>query len=98
MMFALLVPDDIFTKMERKLYFYHKDSGLEIDFVTRYKGGTTLIEVKATTGNTKSIKTILAHPKKYHVSGAIKLGEYNIGRNNKILTLPLYLVFLLIEY
>ena len=46
----------------------------------------------------KSIKTILAHPKKYHVSGAIKLGEYNIGRNNKILTLPLYLVFLLIEY
>lgn len=106
MMSALLGPDaifenliaDIFTKMGRKLYYYHKDSGLEIDFVTRYKGGATLIEVKATTGNTKSTKTILAHPEKYHVSGAIKLGEYNIGRNNKILTLPLYLGFLLIEY
>ena len=93
-MSALLGPDailenliaDIFAKMGRKLYYYHKDSGLEIDFVTRYKGGATLIEVKATTGNT------------YHVSGAIKLGEYNIGRNNKILTLPLYLGFLLIEY
>ena len=91
----LLGPD---AKMGRKLYYYHKDSGLEIDFVTRYKGGATLIEVKETTGNKKSTKTILAHPEKYHVSGAIKLGEYNIGRNNKTLTLPLYLAFLLIEY
>ena len=75
-----------------------KDSGLEIDFVTRYKGGATLIEVKATTGNTKSAKTILAHPEKYHVSGAIKLGDYNIGRNGKMLTIPLYMGFLLTEY
>ena len=89
---------DIFAKMGRKLYYYHKDSGLEIDFVTRYKGGATLIEVKATTGNTKSAKTILAHPEKYHVSGAIKLGEYNIGRNDRILTIPLYMGFLLTEY
>lgn len=89
---------DIFIKMGRKLYYYHKDSGLEIDFVTRYKGGATLIEVKATTGNTKSAKTILAHPEKYHVSGCIKLGNYNIGRNEKILTIPLYLGFLLKEF
>lgn len=89
---------DIFTKMGRKLYYFHKDSGLEIDFVTRYKGGATLIEVKATTGNTKSTKTVLAHPEKYHVSGAVKLGEYNVGRNDKILTIPLYMGFLLTEY
>lgn len=89
---------DIFTKMGRKLYYYHKDSGLEIDFVTRYKGGATLIEVKATTGNTKSAKTILAHPEKYHVAGCIKLGDYNIGRNEKILTIPLYLGFLLKDF
>ena len=29
---------DIFTKMGRKLYYFHKDSGLEVDFVIRYKG------------------------------------------------------------
>ena len=86
---------DIFSKMGRKLYYYRKDSGLEVDFVTRYKGGATLIEVKASTGNTKSTKTILAHPEKYHVAGAIKLGDYNIGRTEKILTLPLYMGFLL---
>lgn len=88
---------DIFTKMGRKLYYYHKDSGLEIDFVIRYKGSATLIEVKATTGNTKSTKTILAHPEKYHVAGAIKLGDYNVGRNEKMLTIPIYMGFLLNE-
>lgn len=89
---------DIFTKMGRKLYYYHKDSGLEIDFVIRYKGNATLIEVKATTGNTKSTKTILSHPEKYHVAGAIKLGDYNVGRNEKILTIPIYMGFLLNEF
>ena len=89
---------DIFVKMGRKLYYYHKDSGLEIDFVTRYNGGCYLIEIKAATGNVKSAKTILAHPEKYHVDGVIKLGQYNIGKVDKMLTIPLYLGFLLTEY
>lgn len=88
---------DIFAKMGRKLYYFHKDSGLEIDFVIRYKGECTLVEVKASTGNTKSTKTILRHPEKYHVYNAIKLGDYNIGRTDQILTLPLYMAFLLKE-
>ena len=75
-----------------------EDSGLEVDFVTRYKGGATLVEVKASSGNTKSTKTVLAHPEKYRVSGAIKLGNYNVGRSGSILTLPLYMAFLLREY
>ena len=86
---------DIFTKMGRKLYYFHKESSLEVDFVIRYKGACTLVEVKAVTGNTKSTKTILKHPEKYHVYHAIKLGDYNIGRSEQILTLPLYMAFLL---
>ena len=89
---------DIFVKMGRKLYYYRKDTGLEIDFVTRYKGASYLVEVKATSGNVKSAKTIMAHPEKYHVGGVIKLGQYNIGRRDKMLTIPLYLGFLLTEY
>lgn len=88
---------DIFGKMGRKLYYYHKDSGLEVDFVIRYKGECTLVEVKANTGNTKSTRTILNHPEKYHVNSAIKLGDYNVGRSEQILTLPLYMAFLLRE-
>ena len=86
---------DIFTKMGRRLYYFHKDSGLEIDFVIRYKGACTLVEVKAVTGNTKSAKTVLRHPEKYHVFSAIKMGDYNVGRSEQILTLPLYMAFLL---
>lgn len=88
---------DILGKMGRKLYYFHKDSGLEVDFVIRYKGECTLVEVKAATGNTKSTKTILRHPEKYHVDHAIKLGDYNVGRTEQILTLPLYMAFLLTE-
>lgn len=88
---------DIFSKMGRKLYYFHKDSGLELDFVIRYKGKCTPVEVKATTGNTKSLKTVLNHPEKYHVENAIKLGDYNVGRMDMILTLPAYMAFLLRE-
>ena len=86
---------DIFGKMGRKLYYYRKDSGLEVDFVMRYDGECTLVEVKASSGNVKSTKTILAHPEKYHVSRAIKLGNYNIGTSDQVTTLPLYMAFLL---
>lgn len=89
---------DIFTKMGRKLYYYRKDSGLEIDFVIRYHSECVLVEVKASTGNTKSTKTILQHPDKYHVYQAIKLGDYNIGEKDGIITLPVYMAFLLREY
>ena len=89
---------DIFIKMGRKLYYYRKDSGLEIDFVIRYHSECVLVEVKASTGNTKSTKTILQHPDKYHVYQAIKLGDYNIGEKDGVLTLPLYMAFLLKKY
>lgn len=88
---------DAFSKMDRKLYYFHKDSGLEVDFVTEYMNEATLIEVKATTGNTKSSRTILNNYDKYKVRSCIKLGEYNIGESDGILTLPYYLAFMLSE-
>ena len=84
--------------MGRKLYYFHKDSGLEIDFVMRYNGKCTLLEVKANNGNAKSMKTVLSHPEKYHVYNAIKLGDCNVGREGNVLTLPLYMCFLLRKY
>ncbi len=88
---------DFLNKMGRKLYYFHKDSGLEIDFIIRYKGECTLLECKLTNGNTKSSKTVLKNYDKYHVNNLIKLGDYNIGRNDNITTLPLYLGFLIRE-
>lgn len=56
-----------------------------------------MVEVKATTENTKSSKTILNHPEKYHVEHAIKIGNYNVGRTGSMLTIPHYMAFLLTE-
>ena len=81
--------------MGRPLYYFRKDSGLEIDFVIRYKGECVPVEVKAKDGNAKSLKTIMAHPEKYHVKNAIKLTSGNIGRVGGVLTLPHYMAFLL---
>ena len=88
---------DIFGKMGRKLYYFHKDSGLELDFLMRYKGQCTPVECKATTGNAKSMRTVLEHPEKYHVTSALKMGDYNIGRSGQLLTMPMYMAFLLTD-
>ncbi len=86
---------DFLGKSGKKLYYFHKQSGLEIDFVIRYRGECVLLECKAGSGNIKSAKTILRHPEKYHVHHAIKLGDYNIGQRDSTTTLPLYMGFLL---
>ena len=88
---------DIFGKMGRKLYYYHKDGGVELDFLMRYKGQCTPVECKATTGNAKSMRTVLEHPEKYHVTSALKMGDYNIGRSGQLLTVPMYMAFLLTD-
>lgn len=86
---------DILGKMGRKLYFFRKNSGLELDFVIRYSGECCPLECKARNGNAKSLSTVLKHPEHYHVTHALKVGDYNVGRNGQLLTMPLYMLFLL---
>lgn len=89
---------DILCKMGRKLYYYHKEGGVELDFLIRHRGECVPVECKATTGNAKSLRTVLNHPEKYHVTHAVKVGDYNVGRQNGLLTLPSYMAFLLTEF
>ena len=86
---------DIFGKMGRQLYYFQKTDSFEIDFFIRYKGKSTPVECKAKNGNAKSLKTLLNHPEKYHIESGIKVGDYNIGRGNNVLTLPHYMAFML---
>ncbi len=88
---------DILGKMGRSLYYYQKGESLELDFLMRYKGKCCPLECKATNGNAKSLKTVLKHPEHYHVDSALKVGDYNVGREGPLLTLPLYMTFLLTE-
>lgn len=88
---------DFLCKMGRKLYYFQKEGGLELDFLIRYKGECCPLECKARSGNAKSLQTVLKHPEHYHVYHAIKLGDYNVGRSGPLLTLPFYMAFLLGE-
>ena len=68
---------------------------MELDFLVRMAGECVPLEVKAKSAKAKSAKTVLAHPEKYHVKRIIKFGDYNIGREGDLLTLPTYMQFLL---
>ena len=91
--FENLMADFLF-KSGQKLYYLHKDSGLELDFLVRFKGECVILEIKAKTGKSKSMTTVLKNKDVYHVKNAIKLGQYNVGRGGDILTIPLYMGFL----
>jgi hypothetical protein len=86
---------DTLHKKEQNLYYFQKDSGLELDFLVRMGGECVPLEVKAKTAQAKSVKTVLSHPEKYNVKHIIKFGDYNIGRDGQLLTLPNYMQFLL---
>ena len=81
---------DCFSKQDRKLYYFHKDACLEIDFDAKVKDEISLIEVKATTGNTKSANTVLKNPQ-YDVDICYKLSENNIGVVDNRITIPYYM-------
>lgn len=85
---------DFLCKSGQKLYYFHKDSGLELDFLVRLNGECVVLEVKARTGKSKSMATVLRNKDVYHVNSAIKLGQYNVGRDGEVLTIPLYMGFL----
>ena len=86
---------DFLCKSGQKLYYFQKDSGLELDFLVRYKGECVVLEIKAKSGKTKSLRTVLKNKNVYHINNAIKLGKYNVGREEEILTVPLYMGFLI---
>ena len=86
---------DTLIKKGQSLYYFQKDSGLELDFLIRYKGECVPVEVKARNAQAKSFATVRKHPEKYGVKHFIKFGDYNIGRDGDLLTLPTYMQFLL---
>lgn len=88
---------DFLYKSGQKLYYFQKNSGLKLDFLVRYKGECVILEVKSKTGKAKSMTTVLKNKNVYHVNNAIKLGNYNVGRDGEVLTIPLYMGFLIKE-
>ena len=85
---------DAFAKNAKNLYYYSETRGLEIDFITKFDDLITLVEVKATNGNAKSLKEELINSK-YDVHKAFKLIDGNISINNDTINIPLYMAYLI---
>lgn len=93
-LYEAVIADSLY-KADIPLFYFRKESGLEVDFVISYCGNATLIEAKASTGNTKSSKQVMNNPNHYGKTKLIKIGDYNVSENGDIVTIPHYLTFLL---
>ena len=89
---------DALHKRGGKLFYFAKDTGLKLDFVINVNGESTILEVKAVDGNTKSAKTVLAHPDHYGKTTLIRIKDKNIGEENGYLTIPHYMAYLLFDW
>ena len=83
-------------KLGKPLYYFSKDSGLEIDFVSNIYSKTYLVEAKAKSGNTKSAKTVLNNSN-YKVNNLLKLTSQNIGVVDNKFTAPYYSAFYILN-
>lgn len=81
------------------LFYYKKDnSTLEEDFFLRTTDTLIPVEVKATNGRSKSLKSLIQSETYPDIQEGIKLVKGNIGYANNIHTFPYFCAFLLKRY
>ena len=88
---------ETFSKLDRKLFYYRKSSGLEVDFITEYNSKAVLVEVKTRNGHAKAAKEILENKEKYNINTLIKLTANNVSRSQNVLNYPYYLTSFLFK-
>jgi predicted AAA+ superfamily ATPase len=84
---------DIFGKSGKKLYYFERDSKIEIDFMIRLNKQATAIEVKSA-DNTKA-KSMASIIENFGVKHGIKLSAKNVGGTEIIDSFPLYMAMFL---
>ena len=97
MLYEALVAEAL-HKRGGSLFYFAKDTGLELDFVVNLAGEATILEVKAVNGNAKSAKTVLKHPEHYGKTQLIRIKDGNVGFADGILTIPHYMAYLLFAW
>lgn len=81
------------------LYYYKReDSILEEDFFVRTAENLIPVEVKATNGRSKSLRTLIKSERYPDIKYGIKFTGGNIGYSNDIYTFPYFCAFLLKKY
>lgn len=87
------------TKSGYGLYYFRKEnSTLEEDFFVRTASELIPVEVKATNGRAKSLRTLIDSKKYADIRYGIKFAGRNIGCGDNIYTFPFFCAFLLKRY
>lgn len=87
------------VKSGYQLFYYKKDdSTLEEDFFVRTQQHLLPVEVKATRGTAKSLRTLISSKSYPDIQNGIKLTAGNIGYSDNIMTFPYFCAFLLKEF
>lgn len=87
------------VKQGYSLYYYKReDSTLEEDFFVRTKKSLVPVEVKAVSGRSKSLRTLIDSDRYPDIRYGIKLSKNNIGFENNIFTFPYFCSFLMKRY
>lgn len=92
----------VYSNQEGSLYdlYYYKrvDGSLEEDFFVRDKENLIPLEVKARTGRSQSLRSLINSDKYTDIGWGIKLSLNNIGFEDRIYTFPYYCSFLLRDW
>ena len=87
---------ELLRKQGFALYYYRRgDSQLEEDFFIRTADALVPVEVKATTGRSKSLSTLIKSDHYPDILFGIKLSIANMGFENQIYSFPFFCGFLL---
>ncbi len=87
------------VKSGYSLYYYKREnSTLEEDFFVRTKKSLLPVEVKATNGMAKSLRSLIRNENYSDIRAGIKLTAGNIGFSDNIYTFPYFCAFLLRRY
>ena len=79
-------------------YYKRENSTLEEDFFVRTQTSLVPVEVKATNGNAKSLRTLIASDAYPDIRWGIKIRGGNVGKDGGIWTIPHFCAFLLKRY
>lgn len=87
---------EVLVKSGCGLYYYRReDSTLEEDFFVRTANELVPLEVKATNGTAKSLRTLISGEKYADIRHGIKLTGGNVGYSDGVFTFPYFCAFLL---
>ncbi|WP_029201095.1 ATP-binding protein [Oribacterium sp. NK2B42] len=81
------------------LFYYKRDDGtLEEDFFIRDTTSLIPVEVKARSGRSQSLRSLINNDRYEDISWGVKLSSNNIGFENNIYTFPYFCTFLLRDW